>query len=168
MNTSLDFLTEWITYCPVYTAPEGLSSKLSKTDNALSQIQVIIVDNMTSKLDQWLIQEIKDRGWSIRELARRAELSHGTINSVLAGRSKPGIDFCLGIAKALRINPIRVFQIAEILPPAPEETPTSRELLYMFMQLDDENQKRIMSITRTFLEEEKERVIIGGEEPATA
>ena len=73
-----------------------------------------------------------------------------------------------GIAKALGVPLETILRKVGLLQPQPEETPTSRELLYMFMQLDDQDQERILSITRTFLEEKKERVIIGGEEPAGA
>jgi hypothetical protein len=86
----------------------------------------------------------------------------------MSGQRKPGPEFCTSVASALQVPPEGVFRRAGLLPPKPEETPTSRELLYMFMQLDDQDQERILSITRTFLEEKKERVIIGGEEPAAA
>ena len=112
------------------------------------------MDNMASKLDQWLIQELENRGWSIRELARRAQLSHGTINSVLAGRSKPGIDFCLGIAKALHIDPVQAFRMAGILPQEPEETVSVRELVFLFDQLDEETKEEAIDYLR-FLRERR-------------
>ena len=117
---------------------------------------------------EWLLGEIEKRGWTQAELARRAEVTPAQISRVLSQAQQPGPDTCTGIARALRISPEEVFRRAGLLPPQPEETPTSRELLYMFMQLDDQDQERILSITRTFLEEKKERVIIGGEEPAAA
>ena len=122
---------------------------------------------MTSELNQWLIQELEQRGWSIRELARRAELSHGTINSVLAGKSKPGIDFCLGTAKALHIDPVHVFRIAGILPQEPEETVSMREVVFLFNHLDDETKEEAIDYLR-YLRERRSRKSAQAPQPAPA
>ena len=121
----------------------------------------------STALKQWIQESLTQRGWSQSELARRAKLSSTTVSDVLSGSAKPGFNFCKGVARAFGVRTQKVLMLAGLLPPEPEETPTSRELLYMFMQLNDEDQERILSITRTFLEEEKARVIIGGERPAT-
>lgn len=60
-----------------------------------------------------------------------------------------------------------VFRKAGLLPPAPQETTTTRELVYMFLQLDEDAQDRMMQIARAFLEAKKEGVTIGGEKPAS-
>ncbi len=39
---------------------------------------------MATTLIEWLQQEIDQRHMSVREFARRAELSHGTLNRILA------------------------------------------------------------------------------------
>ena len=123
-------------------------------------------ENSTA-LKKWIQEGLTQHGWSQSELARRAKLSSTTVSDVLSGSAKPGLNFCKGVARAFGVRTEKVLRLAELLPPEPEETPTSRELLYMFMQLGDEDQERILDITRTFLEK-KERVIIGGEEPARA
>jgi len=64
----------------------------------------------------WLEKEIKARGWTIRELARRAGLTHVTISNVLNGTRNPGVEFCLGVARALREPPELVFRRAGLLP----------------------------------------------------
>lgn len=65
---------------------------------------------------RWLEKEIEAKGWTIRELARRAGLTHVTISNVLNGARNPGVDFCLGVAKAFRMPPELVFRRAGILP----------------------------------------------------
>lgn len=40
---------------------------------------------MTTELNDWICQELESRGWTIRELARRANLSHGTISGRTVG-----------------------------------------------------------------------------------
>ncbi|NJK53248.1 MAG: helix-turn-helix transcriptional regulator [Leptolyngbyaceae cyanobacterium SU_3_3] len=49
---------------------------------------------MTNTLSTFLNDELKKRGWSQRELARRAELSPTSISEVLSGRRGPGRRFC--------------------------------------------------------------------------
>lgn len=64
----------------------------------------------------WLENGIKARGWTIRGLARRAGLTHVTISNVLNGTRNPGVEFCLGVARALREPPELVFRRAGLLP----------------------------------------------------
>lgn len=123
-------------------------------------------ENLDS-LARWVNSQAEDKNLSFREIAKRGGISVASVSDAASGQSV-GFKVCKGLAKAFGVPEEKILRLAGLLPPEPEETPTSRELLYMFMQLDDENQKRIMSITRTFLEEEKERVIIGGEKPARA
>lgn len=52
----------------------------------------------------------------MRELARRAGLTHVTISNVLNGARNPGVEFCLGVAKAFYEPPEIVFRRAGILP----------------------------------------------------
>ncbi len=65
---------------------------------------------------EWLKREMKLRGWSQNELARRADVSHFAISTVVANKRKPGATFCIKIAKALNTSPVYVLQIAGILP----------------------------------------------------
>ena len=110
-------------------------------------------NNMSIKLNTVIIDEISKRGWSIRELAKRADLAHGTVNSVLAQKSKPGITFCNGIARALKEPPERIFRLAGILPPVIIGQEREKELLDLFRHLDISDQNRIIRIARDFYQE---------------
>lgn len=72
---------------------------------------------MSDNLINWIEHEINTRGWSIRELARRSELAPTTISDVLGNRTRAGLQFCNGIARAFRVPPERVFREAGLLPP---------------------------------------------------
>jgi len=109
--------------------------------------------NMSTKLSNVIIEEIDKRGWSIRELAKRANLAHGTINSVLAQKSKPGVIFCTGIARALREPPERIFRLAGLLPPVIIGQEREKELLDLFHNLDVSDQNRVIGIARQFYQE---------------
>lgn len=74
----------------------------------------------------WLTEEIESRGWSLRELGRRSDLSHSTISNILSGVQNPGLEFCLGIAKAFRIPAEMVMHRAGLLPPYPDKEDVGR------------------------------------------
>jgi len=125
------------------------------------------MNEKSDNLAHWVNSQAEDKNLSFREIAKRGGISVASVSDAASGQSV-GFKVCKGLAKAFGVPEEKILRLAGLLPPQPEETPTSRELLYMFMQLDDQDQERILSITRTFLEEKKERVIIGGEEPAAA
>lgn len=57
----------------------------------------------------------------MREMSRRGGLSHSAIPNVISGITNPGLDFCLGIARALDIPAETVLHKMELLPPYPTE-----------------------------------------------
>jgi transcriptional regulator with XRE-family HTH domain len=126
-----------------------------------------IMKENSDNLARWINRQAEDKNLSFREIAKRGGISVASVSDAASGQSV-GFKVCKGLAKAFDVSEEKVLRLAGLLPPQPKETPTSRELLYMFMQLDNQDQERILSITRTFLEEKKGRVITGGEKPATA
>jgi transcriptional regulator with XRE-family HTH domain len=109
---------------------------------------------MSLNLITFIEQEISTRGWSIRELARRSELAPTTISDVLGQHTKPGVRFCNGIARAFREPPEHIFRLAGLLPPIITGKETETELLGYFRYLDEDNQNRIIAITRTLHEQQ--------------
>lgn len=102
------------------------------------------------KLIGWLSEELEQRGWSHRELARRAGLSQAAISTVIAGQRKAGWDFCASIARAFNEPPLRVFQLAGLLPPAPvdEEAPELRELWNLVQDMSPAEREEILKYAR--------------------
>ena len=68
----------------------------------------------------WLDQEVQERGWTFRELGRRAELSSGAVSKVMTGVVNPTWEFCAKIARALEMPEVEVFRRAGLLPVLPE------------------------------------------------
>ncbi len=76
---------------------------------------------MSDKLTARLADELHSRGWSMREMARRAGVSHTTIANVLSGERKPTVNVCKGIARALNIPTEDVLRLAGMLPQLPDD-----------------------------------------------
>ena len=68
----------------------------------------------------WLREEVEGRGWTFRELGRRAGLSSGAISKVMTGTTEPTWEFCDKIARAMEMSAVDVFRQAGLLPPIPE------------------------------------------------
>jgi transcriptional regulator with XRE-family HTH domain len=79
------------------------------------------MEHMTSKLGKWLKQEIASRGWSIRETARHAGVSHTAVNNALAARGATSLDTYKGLARAFDMSLEDVLRSAGELPPTVDE-----------------------------------------------
>ena len=76
---------------------------------------------MKHQFVNWLNKQLSDSGWTMSEMGRRAGLSHATISNVLSGKTNPGFEFCIGIAKALGMPPEVVMRKAGLMPPRPDD-----------------------------------------------
>lgn len=100
-----------------------------------------------TKLSSLITTELEERGWSMRELGRRAGVSHAHISNVVSGSAKPGADFCLAIARAFRLPPERMLRLGGFLPPllGPETDPALNELLEITRQLSPEGRQEVLN-----------------------
>ena len=69
----------------------------------------------------WILRELQERGWSQAELARRSGISAAGVSQILSEQRLPTPDFCIAIARALRIPPEDVLRRAGILPAVPND-----------------------------------------------
>lgn len=104
----------------------------------------------------WLVAELEDRGWSQRQLAKRASMSATSVSQVITEQRDPSPDFCIAIAHALRLPPEDVLRRAGHLPPKPTAFLASIPRLHTFLdklaRLDRETQNRIMDTALMLLE----------------
>lgn len=120
--------------------------------------------DMTTELINWIDRELEERGWSMRELSRRSGMSHGTISDVLNDRTNPGLDFCVGVARALDVPPENVLRMAGLIPRRTTRRELIDEILYHFEGLSEDDQLRI--ITMTWALSRRGRVGAGSANPA--
>jgi transcriptional regulator with XRE-family HTH domain len=103
-------------------------------------------------LPDWLSAELKLRGWTVQELARRSGLAATTIGDVLNDKTNPGATFCLRVAEALNFPADVVFRHAGLLP---EVTPTQEqeaELLEYFQYLTGDDRDTVIRLARALYE----------------
>jgi transcriptional regulator with XRE-family HTH domain len=108
---------------------------------------------MRDELVTWLTEELEKRSWSFRELGRKAGISHATISNIVSGQSKPGLDFCVSIAKAFNVPAETVLRRAGLLQARPDATPGLRELNFLYEQLDPPAQENILKMMRGYVRE---------------
>jgi transcriptional regulator with XRE-family HTH domain len=104
---------------------------------------------MATKLSTWLANEIETRGWSIRELSRRAGISHTTVADVISQQRIPTWDFCAAIAGALDKSPEDVFRLAGLLPPLPPAVKEEREAIGLLRNLSPDLRAAALRMLRS-------------------
>lgn len=117
--------------------------------------------SMEIGFSEWINQELNKRGWNQSELARRADISRGTLANIMNGNRGIGPETCTAIAEAMDLPAIEVFRAAGLLPQATGITPLQERALYYLSQLLPEDQERVM----LYLEVLASRYRFGGERP---
>ena len=92
----------------------------------------------------------------MREMARRAGVSHTAIINVVHGHTRPSAQFCLQLAEALQVPPEDVYRRAGLLPTAAPEGASLQEASYLFAQLSDSEQETVLTMMRALAEKRRE------------
>lgn len=108
-----------------------------------------------SELTTWINTEVEKHGWSYNELARRAGLSSSGVSTVMTEKQGPGLEFCVGIARAFGEPPEKVLRIARLLPPLPEAVADEVDLLHVWRQLDPDIRKALLTMIRALPQSKK-------------
>ena len=102
------------------------------------------------KFAAWLALQLEDRGWSNRELARRAGVSHTSMNDVVSGQGAITAKFCRKISRALKVPLEETMRRAGLLPGffVDDEALTFRELLAIINELPDDARKELLEFAK--------------------
>lgn len=106
---------------------------------------------MNKKFGEWLFSQLSNKGWSARELGRRAGIASTSITRVISGETSPTFEFCTAIAKPLQETPVKVFELAGLLPAGYSEDPTYHELLSYIQTLTPNQRLDILKYVRFVL-----------------
>ena len=109
---------------------------------------------MSDDFVSWIQSKMNESGWSQSELARRGGFTPTAINKILSRERMPGVEFCQGVARAFGMRDVDVMKIAGIANSltVDDETPSVRELVSKFKQLDNDGQETILKMVRAFEE----------------
>jgi transcriptional regulator with XRE-family HTH domain len=80
----------------------------------------------------WLNAEMKKRGWSLRQAARRVGVSYTAFADIADGQARPNADLCQRIALVFQIPPEEVFCLAGLLPLRLNEMLALGETVHLF------------------------------------
>lgn len=92
----------------------------------------------------WIQEQMKKREWGTRELARRAGLPHATISRLNHEEAKPGVVVCTGVAKALGLPPVLVFEQAGLLPRRPPDNRDTELLKHIYYELTEDGRRNLV------------------------
>lgn len=104
--------------------------------------------NMEKDFSAWLMAELEKRGWTNSELARRAGVVPSTVSMILSNQKQPGLDFCIGVARALGELPESILRRAGLLPPLPAAVEMENEVLQIYRTLPITQRRTILSMLR--------------------
>ena len=104
---------------------------------------------MYNKLIAFITKELDDRGWSHRELARRAGVSQSAVSATLAAQRKPGADFCVKIAKGFSEPPEKLLRLAGVLPLInTENDPIIKDILDLLNNMPHDTRSEALNYIR--------------------
>ena len=102
--------------------------------------KMITVDN---ELAKHITEARESRGWSQRELGRRAEVSGAAISKLESGMTEPTNNTLVRIALALDEDPQNLLRLAGHLPAVPPPTDHDAAVLAAYRGLSTEHQKAV-------------------------
>jgi transcriptional regulator with XRE-family HTH domain len=126
---------------------------------------------MSDNLATYLNAEMDRRGWSLRQIARRAAISHTTVVKMANGIGRPEVETCQALARALEIPVEDIFRLAGILPAAPSPNRGVRVVyevngddlvLQLWRALSPEDQRIVRDLMERLVPENQTRIV--GEE----
>ena len=110
---------------------------------------------MENEMATWLSEQLRIRGWSMREFARRIGKSHTAISDIANGEMNPSPETCRLIAEELDKPPALVFRKAGLLPSEPDDDPNAEEALHLFRQMTPTQRQITLTQMRALVRRER-------------
>jgi len=107
---------------------------------------------MQDELKQWLANYLKRKGWSLRELAERADTTHSSLSRINTDREQVGIRILNKLAAATGTPIVNLLEMAELIPKSPEDTRDTRLLKQIYYDLDENGRKELIKYA-TYLQD---------------
>lgn len=136
-----------------------------------------MMSHVDTNLAVWINNEAKQRGWSLRQVARRSGISHSTVSRLANAEIRATAETCRALALAFGISAEDLFRIADLLPGEEAssnhirqrrivyQTDATERLLQLWAALTVEDQQRILDFMERLAPPLLEPRIIGDAPP---
>lgn len=101
---------------------------------------------MRQDLIKWVNEQINHKGWTMRELARRGEISITSVSQVLSGKAGPGAKFFQAMSKAFGVTLESVERLEGVgtLPQNRLNDPDLKDLMELAQKLSQEDLAEVL------------------------
>jgi transcriptional regulator with XRE-family HTH domain len=111
----------------------------------------------TSKIGIFLAEEAKKRGLSYRSFSLQVGLDEGTIAHIVSGRRGADVEVCVKLAEYLSLDPCYLLELAERIPPRPEEEQRPDWMRNVIYRLTTKNySKQTIELIQTILDQSEQ------------
>jgi transcriptional regulator with XRE-family HTH domain len=101
--------------------------------------------------NQWVLEEIEQRGWSQADLARRCKSPNATISHILDGSRNIGFDMANSLSHAFKMPLETVYRKSGLLPNIGMIDPEEEKIKYILSQMSPIDKERALSLIDTVL-----------------
>lgn len=119
---------------------------------------------MNNNLSKWINKKLTETGWSMRELARKLDVSPSHISRIANSEINPSPELAKKMALAFSVPPEDVFRLIGWLPEQTFNDPAEDEMLELFRLLDTETKSHLLVIARDLTEVRSRKRKLVGEE----
>lgn len=97
---------------------------------------------------QWLLDKLKERGWSNSEFGRRLNRTQPAISKIISGKNKPRPELIINMAHLLDVTPEEVFRRVWLPESAEEDRPTTSEIMEYIDHFTDEERQELLKYVK--------------------
>lgn len=95
----------------------------------------------------WLLEKIKERGWTQADLARASGLTTAAISKYMSGRI-PEKDALKRIAHAFDVPIEELYRVTGMLPPNTESDLLTKTIMHLMRDLDNDEKTEILEYVK--------------------
>ena len=101
---------------------------------------------MRQDLIKWVNDQLNIKGWSMRELARRGDISSPYLSNVLSGKQEPGAKFFQGMSRAFGVTLESMERLEQVgtIPENRLNDPDLKDLIEIAQKLTDEDLSEVL------------------------
>jgi len=101
---------------------------------------------MRQDLIKWVNEQLTLKGWTMRELSRRGDISITSVSQVLSGKAEPGPKFFQGVSRAfgVTLESVERLEFAGTIPENRLNEPDLKDLIEIAQKLTNEDLSEVL------------------------